>query len=87
MSKFTDKLEEGGMNLKSWPHQFTKTGGKEQIGEDKTFLPDGEHAAKVYAEEMVCVHCHARYWSRKESPPIGMCPARNKQREIKRLLS
>lgn len=82
---FVDKLEEN-MNLKTWPHQFTKTGSKNEIGVDNSFMPDGEHAMKVYSEEMICVHCHQRYWTRKDSPPPHPCPARSKRSEIKRIL-
>lgn len=80
------QLEKKGINLKSWPHQFTRGGSQKVIGENPNFQPDGETNAKIVSYEMVCVHCHARYWTISEGPPVGMCPARNKARELKRIL-
>lgn len=86
MSKFSDDLEEQGMNLKSWPHQFTKNGSSKQIGENKNFEASEGTPMKVLSYQMVCVHCMAEYWTIESGPPPGPCPARNKDRELRRIL-
>lgn len=84
--EFEEQLAKQRINIRTWPHQFTKSGRKEQIGENTSFQPTEGQSLKIYSEEYYCVHCQASYWSRKEGPPVGMCPARNKNREMKRLL-
>lgn len=81
-----ERLAKQRINIRSWPHQFTKSGGREEIGENRNFESEEGRPTKIYSEEYYCIHCQAKYWSRKESPPVGMCPARNKDREMKRLL-
>lgn len=80
------ELAKKGIQLGSWPHQFTKSGNRKQTGEDQGFKPDGEHALKLYSEEYYCIHCKQSYWSRQQTPPPPPCPARNKKREMKRIL-
>lgn len=74
------------VNLTSWQHQFAPSGNQKQIGENKDILPDGEHPLKIMSREMYCVHCKQSYWTVVAGPPSGPCPARNKKREMKRIL-
>lgn len=77
---------ENSMNLRSWPHQFAPSGSEKVIGVDRDFMPDGEHAMKIVSKEMYCVHCKATYWTRKDGIPPPPCPARSKDKEMKRIL-
>lgn len=67
-----------------WPHQFTKNGKEIQIGEEK--FTDNT-TRPVYAQPMICVHCHQEYTQGKDGIPPGPCPARNDKREMKRIKS
>lgn len=81
MSKQIDRLSEQ-FDLKNWPHLFTKDGETVQVGE----LADGSHDG-IFAVPMRCTHCGAKYLNGKDPRPPDPCPARNKTREMKRLLS
>lgn len=78
MGKYIDELGER-MDIKTWPHQFTKNGKEVQVGEVN-------HDA-IFVVPMVCIHCHVEYLNGKDGRPPDPCPARNKNREMKRLLS
>jgi len=70
-----------GMDVRNWPHQFTKDGRDFQIGEDPaTHDP-------IIAQPMICVHCHVKFVSGQTSRPPDPCPARTMQKEKKRLYS
>ncbi len=63
----------------NWPHTFTRTGKQTQIGtNDDTGMP-------IYAQEMICTHCHITYMNQMQPKPVGACPARNDRKEYKRL--
>lgn len=78
MSKYIDELSQK-MDLKTWPHQFSKTGKTFQIGVN-------EYKEPIFAVEMTCIHCGAKYVNGQTQRPADPCPARNKNREIKRIL-
>lgn len=80
MSYIDNLGDELKMNLKDWPHMFTKTGKTFQIGVDEDETP-------MFAVEMTCTYCHVRYVNGQQSRPSGFCPARSKKSETKRLLS
>lgn len=67
-----------------WPHQFTKHGKEKLIGEEK-FLDNTTRP--IFAQPMICVHCHQEYVQGVDAPPPGPCPARNTRREMKRIKS
>lgn len=75
MTKLEDKFK---MNLRDWPHLFTKTGKTFQIGENEE--------GKIFAVEMTCTHCNARYVNGQQNRPPDPCPARSEKSEMKRLL-
>lgn len=75
---YIDDLDQK-MNIRTWPHQFTKKGKEVQVGE-----VDND---PIFAVPMVCVHCNVEYLNGKETRPPDPCPARNKNREMKRILS
>lgn len=75
----TSEEDKYKMNLKDWPHQFTKNGREFQIGED-------EYGEKYFAVEMACVHCGKTYVNGQTQRPPDPCPARNQRRELKRIL-
>lgn len=75
-TKNEDKYE---MNLKDWPHLFTKTGKTYQIGENDE--------GGIFAVEMTCTHCSIHYVNGQQTRPPDPCPARNERSELKRLLS
>jgi hypothetical protein len=79
MSKYIDELSER-MDLNNWPHQFTKKDKPVQIGEDP------ETHDPIMAAPMVCVHCGAEFVAGQTSRPPDPCPARNKKRDMKRIL-
>lgn len=58
----------------AWPHQFTKNGRGYEIGPD------------TFAQTYICVHCLQEYVQGLQEPPPEPCPARNTQRELKRIL-
>lgn len=69
------------MDLKNWPHLFTKTAREVQVGTDNL---TGD---PLFAVEMTCIHCQARFISGKQPRPPDPCPARTQKSEMKRLLS
>lgn len=75
-----DKATEG-MNVRDWPHRFTKNGPTKQVGEDP-MTHDG-----IFVQPMICIDCHAEYLNGKENRPPDPCPARTMQKEKKRLFS
>lgn len=77
---FIEKLEET-MNLKDWPHRFTKDGIGAIIDKDR------ETGDPIITQPMICLDCHARYVSGRDNRPPDPCPARTKKSEMKRLLS
>lgn len=79
MSKLIDDLSEK-MDLSTWPHQFTKIGEPTKIGEDQ-FTHD-----PIMAVRMGCVHCGVEFVAGQTNRPPDPCPARNKKREMKRIL-
>lgn len=82
--KYIDKLEDQ-FDLKNWPHTFTKTGHTRVIGVEHDEL--GRETDPIFAVEMECTHCHAKYLNGLENRPPDPCPARSKSSEMKRLLS
>lgn len=70
-----------GMDVNNWPHQFTKEGRELQVGINQ------ETQAPIFNVPMICIHCHVKYLNGKQARPPDPCPARNKNRELKRLLS
>ena len=71
-----------GMDTRNWQHQFTKTGKEVQIGESTD--AEGNRYPK-FAVPMICIHCHKEYMNGRDARPPDPCPARNQQRELKRL--
>lgn len=80
MSKYEDGLAKK-MDLKNWPHLFTKTAREVQIGRDEL---TGD---PIIAVEMTCIHCSARYINGQQNRPPDPCPARTQKTEMKRILS
>lgn len=78
MSKRIGDLSEQ-YDLKNWPHLFTKDGNTFQIGETEE--------GPVFAVPMICIHCHATYVNGQTPRPADPCPARTKQKEMKRLFN
>lgn len=76
----SDRLK---MDVSNWPHQFSKTGKEVQTGE--TVDSEGNCFPK-FAVPMVCIHCHVQYLNGRDARPPDPCPARNKNRELKRIL-
>lgn len=77
--KYEDSLGDRlKMDVTNWPHQFTKNGPPIQIGETEE--------GKQFAVPMRCIHCGVEYINGKEARPPDPCPARNKRRELKRIL-
>lgn len=74
MSRYEDINDRLKLRKNVWPHQFTKDGRAEQVGEERWHQP------------MVCVHCHKRFVSGRDSRPMDNCPARSDRREMKRIL-
>lgn len=73
----SDRLK---IDIKNWPHQFTKDGDPVQIGkEDLTGDP-------IMVAPMMCVHCGIKFVTGQTSRPPDPCPARNQKREMKRIL-
>lgn len=58
----------------AWPHQFVKNGNGYEI-------PGG------YAQTYICVHCFQEYIQNLQEPPPEPCPARNTNKEMKRILT
>lgn len=79
MSYVDDMSDRLGMDVNNWPHQFTKDGEPKQVNVDELGDP-------VMVAPMVCVHCLVKYVSGKDNRPPDPCPARNKKREMKRIL-
>lgn len=82
--------EHNGMEISNyWPHQFSPNGPEKQIGEEPLMSSDdGTHSKAmrpIMAQPMVCVHCGAQYMRGKDAPITGQCPARNTQKELKRI--
>lgn len=73
----SDRLK---MDVDNWPHQFSKDGEPYKVDVD---MLTGD---SVMAAPMFCVHCHVKYIAGKENRPPDPCPARNKKRELKRIL-
>ena len=65
-----------------WPHQFTPNGKEVQIGEE-SFTDNLKRP--IYAQPMVCVHCHKEYMKGKDAQPTGKCPARETKKELNRI--
>lgn len=80
--KYDDISNNLKMDLRTWPHQFTKNGNTVQVGE----MSDGSKDP-IFAVPMICIHCKVRYLNGKDRQPPQPCPARNKNREMKRILS
>lgn len=71
-----------------WSHQFTKNGNEVQIGEQALYNDDAGMSKKmrpIYAQPMICVHCHTQWMKGRDSQPVGSCPARSDKSEAKRL--
>jgi len=70
-----------------WPHQFTKVGKAKQIG--KTHTGDDNELKStsfaIMAQPMQCVHCKMKFTLHVDPYPTGTCPARNNDRELKRI--
>lgn len=79
--KYDDISERLKMNITNWPHLFTKDGDPQQVGKDDL---TGD---PIMVAPMICIHCHVKYLNGRENRPPDPCPARNKNREMKRLLS
>lgn len=75
----------GGMDVKNWPHRFTKNGNVVQVGE--AIDGSGRKYDPLFAQPMICVDCHKEFISGKQARPPDPCPARTMQREKKRLMS
>lgn len=71
-------------DLEHWPHQFTRNGPDELIGEDRD--AEGNVTGKRFAVPMICVHCSIAFLNGKDQRPPEPCPARNRKREMKRIL-
>lgn len=69
------------MDVNNWPHQFTKDGPPRQVDVDRVTQDP------IMVAPMVCIHCHVKYLNGKDGRPLDPCPARNKKRELKRILS
>lgn len=72
--RYKDINDKLNLRANTWPHQFTKDGAPQQVGEDQWHNP------------MVCVHCGKRFISGKDPRPMESCPARNDRSEMGRLL-
>lgn len=80
MTYIDDMSDRLKMDINNWPHQFTKEGEPKVIGrDDLTGDP-------IMAAPMVCVHCGVKFVSGQTNRPPDPCPARNKKREMKRIL-
>lgn len=75
-----DKATEG-IDVRNWPHRFTKDGKEFKIGDDR------QTGDPIIAQPMICMDCHVRFVSGQTSRPPDPCPARTMQREKKRLMS
>lgn len=65
----------------AWPHQFVKNGNGYE-------LPPDEFGTPRFAQTLICVHCLQEYVNNFEDPEWvhQSCPARETNKEMKRLL-
>lgn len=78
-----------GMQISdNWPHKFAPNGKEVQIGEEPLMSTSEDHGTTmrpIYAQPMICVHCHKEWMRGKDPQPQENCPARNTKQEIKRI--